>query len=150
MLYKHRSKVGHLPLWQSIATHTVFLVCAISGSWYLLSHEFKVSVFNIEDHNVLVMHGFTAYFLVFLFGAVVPTHIKAGWKSRRNRFSGALMVAVMALLLLSGLFLYYGDETRDIALWMHWVIGGGLVLLFPFHFFSGRRTNYLAIKHHKI
>jgi hypothetical protein len=47
------------------------------------------------------------------------------------------------------LFLYYGAETRDVALWVHWIIGCGLVLLFPFHFIAGRRANYLAVKHPK-
>jgi NADH:ubiquinone oxidoreductase subunit 6 (subunit J) len=76
-------------------------------------------------------------------------HIKAAWKSKRNKISGSLMVLVMSLLLISGLFLYYGADTRDVALWIHWIIGCGLVLLFPFHFIAGRRANYLAMKHPK-
>ena len=102
---------------------------------------------RVESHSILIVHGFAAYFFVLLFGAVMPTHIKAGWKNKRNRLSGGLMVAAMALLLVSGLFLYYGDVTRDAALWVHWVIGCGLVLLFPLHFIRGRRANYLALKH---
>ena len=94
------------------------------------------------------MHGFAAYFFVLLFGALLPNHIKGGWQNKRNRISGSLMVLVMSLLLLSGLILYYGDLMRDVALWVHWIIGGGLVLLFPFHFVMGRRANYLALKHH--
>ena len=102
---------------------------------------------RVENHSILIVHGFAAYFFVLLFGAVMPTHIKAGWKNKRNRLSGGLMVAAMALLLVSGLFLYYGDVTRDAALWVHWVIGCGLVLLFPLHFIRGRRANYHALKH---
>ena len=147
MLYKKRSRVAHLPLWQSISTHLIFIICAISGVLYLLAHEFEIKPLAVENHSILVVHGFAAYFFVMLFGGVMPTHIKAGWKSKRNRFSGGLMVAVMALLLVSGLFLYYGDVTRNTALWVHWVIGCGLVLLFPLHFIRGRRANYLALKH---
>ena len=147
MLYKKRSRVAHLPLWQSISTHLIFIACAISGVMYLLAHEFEVKPLAVENHSILVVHGFAANFFVMLFGAVMPTHIKAGWKNKRNRLSGGLMVAVMALLLVSGLFLYYGDVTRDAALWVHWVIGCGLVLLFPLHFIRGRRANYLALKH---
>lgn len=149
MFYKKRSRVAHLPFWQSFSTHTIFLICAISGVLYLLAHEFEIKALAIENHSILITHGFSAYFFVLLFGAVMPTHIKAGWKSKRNKISGSLMVIVMALLLLSGLFLYYGDETRDAALWVHWVIGGGLVVLFPFHLLAGRRANYLALKHDK-
>ena len=149
MLYKKRSRAAHLPFWQSFSTHTIFLICAISGVLYLLAHEFELKALALENHSILVAHGFSAYLFVMLFGAVMPNHIKGGWKNKRNRISGGAMVLVMALLLLSGLFLYYGDETRDAALWVHWVIGVGLVLLFPLHFVRGRRANYLALKHAK-
>ena len=146
MIYKKRSRVAHMPFWQSFSTHIIFIICAVSGVLYLLAHEFEIKVLSVENHSILIVHGFAAYFFVLLFGAMMPNHIKAGWKTKRNRLSGGLMVAVMSMLLISGLFLYYGNETRDAALWVHWVIGGGLVLLFPLHFIRGRRANYLALK----
>lgn len=149
MLYKKRSRVAHLPFFQSFSTHSTFLICAISGVLYLLAHEFAIKTLAIENYSILVTHGFSSYFFVLLFGAIMPNHIKGGWRNNRNRISGGAMVLVIALLLVSGLFLYYGDETRDAALWVHWVIGCGLVLLFPIHFIRGRRANYLALKHEK-
>lgn len=146
MLYKKRNRVAHLPFWQSFSTHTVFVLCATSGVLYLLAHEFDISPLPTTNHTLLVIHGFAAYFFALLFGAVIPTHIKGGWKSKRNKISGSLMVMVMSLLLISGLFLYYGADTRNAALWVHWVVGCSLVLLFPFHFIAGRRANYLAMK----
>ena len=146
MLYKKRSRVAHLPFWQSFSTHTIFLICAISGILYLLAHEFEIKAL-VENHSILIAHGFSAYLFVLLFGAVMPNHIKGGWHNKRNRISGGAMVLLIALLLLSGLFLYYGVETRDVALWLHWVIGCGLMLLFPLHVIRGRRANYLALKH---
>ena len=147
MIYKKRSRVAHMPFWQSFSTHLIFIICAVSGVLYLLAHEFEIKALSVENHSILIVHGFAAYYFVLLFGAMMPNHIKAGWKNRRNRLSGGSMVVVMSLLLISGLFLYYGNETRDVALWMHWVIGCGLVLLFPLHFIRGRRANYLALKH---
>lgn len=149
MLYKKRSRIAHLPKWQSISSHSIFLICACSGVLYLLGHEFEIMPLPIENHSILMAHGVSAYLFVLLFGAVLPTHIKVAWKAKRNRISGGLMIAVMSLLLVSGLFLYYADETRNAALWVHWIIGGGLVLLFTFHFIAGRRANYLALKHHE-
>ena len=146
MLYKKRSRVAHMPFWQSFSTYLTFIICAVSGVLYLLAHEFEIKALSVENHSILIAHGFAAYFFVLLFGAMMPNHIKAGWKNKRNRLSGGLMVVVMNLLLISGLFLYYGNETRDAALWVHWVIGCGLVLLFPLHFMRGRRANYLALK----
>lgn len=147
MLYKKRNRVARLPFWQSFSTHSLYIICATTGILYLFAHEFDIMPLPIENHSILIAHGFSAYFFVLLFGAVIPTHIKAGWKNNRNIVSGSLMVITMSLLLVSGLFLYYGADTRDAALWVHWIIGSGLVLLFPFHFIAGRRANYLAMKH---
>ncbi|PCI60541.1 MAG: hypothetical protein COB34_02420 [Methylophilaceae bacterium] len=149
MLYKKRNRVARLPFWQSLSTHITFVICAISGVLYLLAHEFDIQLLPIKSYSILIAHGFASYFFALLFGAVMPVHIKAGWKNKRNKISGSLTVLVMGLLLLSGLVLYYGADTRDAALWVHWVIGCGLVLLFPFHFIAGRRANYLAMKHAK-
>jgi hypothetical protein len=149
MLYKKRNRVAHLPLWQSLCTHAIFIICTTSGVLYLLAHEFAITFLPTSNHTLLITHGFAAYFFTLLFGAVIPTHIKSGWKNERNKISGSLMVIVMSLLLISGLFLYYGADTREAALWIHWVIGSSLVLLFPFHFIRGRRANYLAMKHPK-
>ena len=151
MIYNKRSRVAHIPFWQSFSTHLIFIICAVSGVLYLLAHEFEIKALSVENHSILIVHGFAAYFFVLLFGAIMPNHIKAGWKNKRNRLSGGLMVVVMSLLLISGLFLYYGNETRDAALWVHWVIGGSLLLLFPLHFIRGRRANCLALKRtHKV
>ena len=147
MLYKKRSRVAHLPFWQLFSTHSIFIICAVSGVLYLLARQFEIKLLALENHSILIAHGFSAYFFVLLFGAVMPNHIKGGWHNKRNRISGGSMVLVMALLLISGLFLYYGDETRDTALWVHWVIGCSLVLVFPLHVIRGRRANYLALKH---
>ena len=115
---------------------------------YLLAHEFEIAPFAIKNHSILIAHGVTAYLFVMLFGAVMPVHIKSGWKTKRNRISGSLMVTVMSLLIISGLFLYYGVDTREAALWVHWVIGGGLALLFPAHYLLGRRVNHSTRKQH--
>lgn len=149
MLYKKRNRVARLPFWQSFSTHLTFIVCAVSGVLYLLAHEFDLALLPTKNYNILITHGLSSYFLALLFGAVMPVHIKAGWKNKRNRISGSLTVLVMGVLLISGLFLYYGADTRDAALWVHWIIGCGLVLLFPFHFIAGRRANHLAMKHPK-
>jgi hypothetical protein len=132
-----------MPAWQALSTHIIFVLCAVSGVLYLLAHEFGIALFTIKNHSILIAHGVTAYLFTLLLGAVMPVHIKSGWKSKRNRISGSLMIAVMALLLVSGLFLYYGADTREAALWVHWVIGCGLVLLFPAHYLLGKRANRL-------
>ncbi|MFW5432021.1 MAG: hypothetical protein ACKE5M_07255 [Methylophilaceae bacterium] len=149
MLYKNRNRIARMPFWQSFSTHTIFIICAVSGVLYLLASEFQLALLPIEKYNLLITHGFSAYFFALLFGAVIPMHIKAGWNNKRNKTSGSIMVITMSLLTISGVVLYYGADTREAALWVHWVIGCGLVLLFPFHFIAGRRANYLAMKREK-
>lgn len=147
---KNRRHAARMPRWQALSTHIIFALCATSGVLYLLAHEFNFALFSIENHSMLALHGVAAYLFVMLFGALVPNHIKSGWNNKRNRTSGALMVLVIGLLLISGLFLYYAADTRDAALWVHWIIGCGLVLLFPLHYILGRRASYLARKQQKI
>ncbi|MEE9331877.1 MAG: hypothetical protein V3U89_06565 [Methylophilaceae bacterium] len=149
MLYKNRNRTARMPFWQSFSTHTIFIICALSGVLYLLAQEFQIMPLPLKKYNLLITHGISSYIFALLFGAVIPTHIKAGWKKKRNKTTGSLMVITMSLLLISGLFLYYGADTREAALWVHWVIGCGLVLLFPIHFIRGRRANYLAMKQKK-
>ena len=144
MLYKKRSRVAQMQLWQSFSTHLIFIICAVFGGLYLLAREFEIKALAVANHSILIVHGFAAYFFVLIFGAIMPNHIKAGWKNKRNRLSGGLMVAVMSLLLISGLFCIM--VMKPAMLWLPWVIGYGLVLLFPLHFIRARRANYLALK----
>ncbi len=130
-----------MPAWQAIPSHLIFILCAASGVLYLLAHEFEIAPLAIKNHSLLIAHGVSAYLFVILFGSVMPVHIKSGWKTKRNRISGGLMIAVMTLLLVSGLILYYGVDTREPALWVHWVIGCGLVVLFPAHYLLGKFTS---------
>ena len=66
MIYKKRSRVAHMPLWQSLSTHLIFIICAVSGVLYLLAHEFEIKALTVENHSILIVHGFAAYFFVFL------------------------------------------------------------------------------------
>ena len=136
-----------MPAWQAISTHLIFILCAASGVLYLLAHEFEIAPLAIKNHSLLILHGVTAYLFIILFGSVIPVHIKSGWKTKRNRISGSLMIAVMVLLLVSGLILYYGVDTREPALWVHWIIGCGLVVLFPAHYLLGRLTRGHSRRH---
>lgn len=147
MFYKKRSRVAHLPRWQALSTHVSFVVSALSGVLYFFSHELQMKALPVENHKILMVHGVAAYLLMVCVGGLMPNHIRAGWTHKRNIVLGSMMVIVMGLLMVSGLLLYYADEWRDAALWIHWLIGGLLVLIFPLHFILGRRANYLALKH---
>lgn len=143
--HARRKRVGHLPRWQRMWTYVVFAVCAFSGGAYFLVQQFKWESASVFSHDLLVTHGVSTYLVLLAFGAVLPGHIRSAWNAQRNRVSGVAMVATLSMLALSGLTLYYGsEEVRNPALWLHWLIGGGILLVFPLHLIVGRRNQYRA------
>jgi hypothetical protein len=58
-----------------------------------------------------------------------------GWAAGRRRWSGGIMVALVATLTLTGYLLYYlgDDDLRPVATYAHWMIGLGAPLLFILH-----------------
>ena len=133
-------RAGRLPAWQRIPTHLIFTVCALSGLLFFLRHELHLDIPGVETHSYLVMHGVSAAFALLAIGAVLPGHLRVAWIARRNRMSGVVMLVVMALLMLSGLMLYYGsEEWRDATVLTHWIVGGIVMAAFPLHLVLGRR-----------
>lgn len=140
-----RARVGCLPRWQRYSSHLFFAACALSGVGYLLAHTLRWESLAEYAHQLLVSHGVSAYLSVLAFGAVIPGHIRSAWNVRRNRNSGVAMIAVSVLLMGSGLLLYYGsEEMHDTVLWVHWIVGGFVVALFPYHLVAGRLANIRA------
>jgi len=78
-----------------------------------------------------------------LLGALVPLHVRFGWRRRTNLVTGSLMTACNALLILTAFGLYYfGSET--LRLWasrLHIGVGIGLPFLFLLHVLVGRRSS---------
>lgn len=131
--------------WQRVATYLVFTLCALSGAVYLLLHEGPPSLAQslglASLHAWLVTHGVSAAIVLLLFGAALPRHVNLAWRARRNRYSGALMLLVLTLLMGSGLLLYYASEAlRQFGLWLHWLTGAVALLVFPLHALLGRRV----------
>lgn len=133
-------RAGRLPGWQRIPTHIVFAICALSGVLFFLRHELHLEIPGVDTHSYLVMHGISAAFALLAIGAILPGHLRVAWIARRNRVSGIAILLVMALLMLSGLMLYYGsEELRDASVLTHWIVGGAAVAAFPLHLVLGRR-----------
>lgn len=131
--------------WQRVATYLVFTLCGVSGAVYLLLHEGPLSLAEglglTSLHGWLVAHGVSAAIVLLLFGAALPLHVKVAWRARRNRWSGAVMLLVLTLLMGSGLLLYYASEVlRQFGLWLHWLTGTVALLVFPLHALLGRRA----------
>lgn len=141
MSHHKRSRVGRLPRWQRLASHGIFLVCALSGLAFFLKRQVGLDLGDMAARDFLVLHGISAAFSLLVFGSVLPNHVRAAWNVQRNRLTGGLMLVVMTLLMLSGLGLYYGTEAmHDMMVWSHWAAGFLLFAALPLHLVVGARA----------
>jgi hypothetical protein len=90
--------------------------------------------------DLLMVHGGAAMLMLVLLGALLPFHARVGWRRRRNRVTGALMLTGNGLLVVTAFGLYYlGAETlRHWVSVLHIVIGIGLPVLLAIHVLVGR------------
>src|SRR5260370_38079704 len=81
---------------------------------------------------MLMVHGGAAMATLMLLGALVPLHVRHGWRMRRNRITGSLMAACNGVLILTAFGLYYlgMDTIRSWTSDVHIGIGLFLPILF--------------------
>jgi len=113
-----------MPHWQKKLSYAVLLMCSGSGLIYLIGHEWGIFYSYFAHHRILIWHGISGYFMIFIFGSLLPSHILKGFKSKKNWVSGNGLIISLVLLVISGLNLYYGSElTRDFTISLHWFTG---------------------------
>ena len=76
-------------------------------------------------HQIVTLHGITAYLAAIFVGSLLGRHVPAGLKQRRRLASGLTGLGLIGLLILSALFLYYAStpDLRDIASLVHQACG---------------------------
>jgi hypothetical protein len=91
---------------------------------------------------LLMLHGGAAMLFLLLLGALVALHVRVGWRLRNNRVSGAVMLTVNALLIVTAFGLYYAgsDTLRRWTSDIHIAIGLGFPVLLALHAFLGKRS----------
>ena len=128
------SRLGKMPGWQRLFVIGGMLACSISGSLYLLGHEFQIQRAALGNHNVLALHGVFAMIATLALGSVLPFHLKAGLKSKQKWLSGLSQLGFLVALLFTGALLYYGPaEMRDTVVCAHWVLGLVFFAIFLLH-----------------
>jgi hypothetical protein len=131
---KNTNRLGKMPVWQKHFVQIGMLACSLTGTVYLLGHEFHIERAILGTHSVLAWHGLTAILATLALGSVLPFHLKAGLKSKRKLWSGLGQLAFLAILLVSGALLYYGPaEIRDDVIATHWMIGITFFAIFLLH-----------------
>ena len=128
------SRLGKMPIWQKFFVIGSMLSCSITGTIYLLGHEFDIERSLLGHHKILAIHGLTAIIASIALGSVLPFHLKAGYQSAKKWLSGFTQLGLLVILLITGGFLYYGPlEFRDSAIKIHWITGLLFISIFMIH-----------------
>ena len=128
------SRLGKMPSWQRSFVIGGMLACSLTGSLYLLGHEFQIQRTTLGTHNILATHGIAAMLATLALGSVLPFHLKAGLKSKKKWISGFSQLSLLAILLISGALLYYGPEAiRNEVISIHWIVGLVFFVIFLLH-----------------
>ena len=126
-----------MPNWQRTFVILGMMTCSITGLMYLLGHQFHIERPTLGNHNILAAHGIAAMLATLALGSVMPFHIKAGIKSKKQWWSGFSQLGFLAVLLISSALLYYGpEEIRDFAVDSHWIAGLLFFIIFLVHAFK--------------
>ncbi len=123
-------------------------VLFVSGALWLLTDRLKHTaageMWSRMSASLLMLHGAAAMLMLVLFGSLMPFHVRVGWRRKRNRTTGSVMLAANAVLIATSFGLYYAgaERVRDWASDLH--IGVGLVLpaLLALHVARGRRRRH--------
>lgn len=135
------SRLGKMPNWQRKFVIVGMMMCSITGLMYLLGHQLQIQRSILGTHNILAAHGVAAMLATLALGSALPFHIKAGYKSKRKRWSGFSQLSLLAVLLATGALLYYGpEEIRDITVDTHWATGLIFFATFLLHAFQKLRS----------
>jgi hypothetical protein len=86
------------------------------------------------QHMVLIVHGAAAFAFCAILGATLY-HVRPGWKKKKHRSSGLMLISMCILLITTGWGLYYiGDESgRNINSLIHSAAGAVLPLIIFYH-----------------
>jgi hypothetical protein len=92
--------------------------------------------------TLLMLHGGSAMIALMMLGALVPAHMRYGWRAAKNRVTGIAMCTANIVLIVTAFGLYYlGSET--LRAWMsdlHTALGFAAPALLVGHIWWGRRT----------
>jgi len=121
-------------------THAIFAAVYFTGiAWLALRYGLAggelESGWSVARAWLLRAHGAAAMLALVALGSLLAIHVPSGWRLRTNARSGVGMLAVMAVLALTGWLLYYasGEALRAWSSWLHIAIGAAAPLALLWH-----------------
>ena len=126
--------------------YAAFAALVVTGVIWLVADQLKTSehgeMWQAIAANMLMFHGITAMIALILLGAMIPLHVQRSWRAGKNRFTGSVMVATNAILVVTASGLYYtgSDLLRTFVADVHIAAGLALPALIVTHIVLGRRA----------
>ncbi len=110
-----------------LALHASFTILAASGVAAELAPAWRSALMRV--------HGAAAMVALLAIGGLLVQHVTKGWAERRNRCTGAIVLAGALWLAMTGYVLYYSgsDELRAFAGSTHLWIGIALAVALGLH-----------------
>jgi len=123
-----------LRLWQKTAVYCTTVMVGLSGLFWFVVHDVLANEPGDLIRLLLTLHGVSAYALLVAIGSLLPIHVRSGWRRRRNLVTGLTVITLTAVLGVTALVLYYGDEDlQQPAKWLHLAFGFAFFVVFPAH-----------------
>lgn len=126
-----------------------------SGFWLIRRFGFVEGDFGPESHflqyPLLQAHGFSAFLMMMVLGAIFASHIPKTWSSKRSRISGISITSSVVFSVVSAYSLYYlvGEDWHE---WLgnsHAIIGLLLPIILLVHIKMARATRRTKKQKHK-
>ena len=135
-----------LEAWFRWTIYGVVAALFVTGATWLMADALKDGpsgdAWQEIGANLLMVHGGAAMAMLMVLGALIPVHVRRGWRARKNRVSGGAMVTLNGLLIATAFGLYYsGSELmRPWISDAHIAAGFALAALIVIHPLIGHRS----------
>lgn len=112
-------------------TGTVFFIL---NRWVLVEGDFGPEKHALQFPTLMV-HGASAFLMMFMFGIAVASHVSVNWHLKAVRRLSIFLVFAMSFQMVSAYLLYYlaNEEVRDIIAILHAIVGFTLPMLLTIH-----------------
>ncbi|GAB2862760.1 hypothetical protein GCM10027277_34190 [Pseudoduganella ginsengisoli] len=126
-----------------LAPETLFLKGEIDVPWRVSGTARIVTA---------ALHATAAFIAAAFIGSLWSVHMRAGWRKKKQRVSGALLAANMVLLCFTAVGIYYlGDDgLGPLTALTHLGLGVALAPPFIWHWLKGRRKAQHAVAAHSV
>lgn len=116
------------------------LLWIVAQIWFVGDGEFGESTSPLAPWS-MKLHGAAAMLVLVVLGTLLPGHVRRAWNAGKSRRTGAGVLGLNGLLIVSGYALYYvgGEQTRAVMSPLHWIVGLVLPAVLAWHVWEGHR-----------